>query len=112
MVRWFYVALIAAMAAVILTFAVQDHQSVTVSFLGLLVAVIYLLGMVCTWWLHWSGVGDFAWSFPHRRARTVDIYDDCTSQPPTAIELHRMRTSASPLAPERPPLDLDEGLFR
>ena len=53
MMRWFYVAVIAALAAVTLTFAVQNHQSVTVSFLGfsmiaplaLLVAVIYLLGM-------------------------------------------------------------------
>ena len=51
--RWVYVAVIAALAAAIVTFAVQNHQSVTVSFLGfsmsaplaLLVVVIYLLGM-------------------------------------------------------------------
>lgn len=51
--RWFYMAVIAALAALTLTFAVQNHQSVTVSLLGfsmsaplaLLVMVIYLLGM-------------------------------------------------------------------
>jgi uncharacterized integral membrane protein len=63
--RWFYVAVIAVLAAATLTFAVQNHQSVTVSFLGfsmsaplaLLVAVIYLLGMA---------TGGSAWALMRR----------------------------------------------
>jgi lipopolysaccharide assembly protein A len=51
--RWIYTAVIAVLAASVLIFAVQNHESVTVSFLGLsmsaplalLVVVIYLLGM-------------------------------------------------------------------
>jgi putative membrane protein len=52
--RWFHIVLIAVLAIATLIFAVQNFQSVTVSFLNfrvsaplaLLVAVIYLLGMV------------------------------------------------------------------
>jgi uncharacterized integral membrane protein len=52
--RWFYLAVIALLVAVTLIFAVQNMQSVTVSFLNfrigaplaVLVAIIYLLGMV------------------------------------------------------------------
>jgi uncharacterized integral membrane protein len=51
--RWVYVAVIAAIAAAILIFAVQNLQRVTIGFLGFsmsaplafLVLVIYLLGM-------------------------------------------------------------------
>lgn len=51
--RWVYTAVIAILVAAILVFAVQNLQSVTVSFLGfsmssplaLLAAVIYVLGM-------------------------------------------------------------------
>jgi len=51
--RWVYMAVVVAIAAATLIFAVQNLQSVTISFLGLsmsaplaiLVAVIYLLGM-------------------------------------------------------------------
>ena len=51
--RWVYMAVTAVLAAATLIFAVQNLQSVTISFLGLsmsaplalLVAVIYLLGM-------------------------------------------------------------------
>jgi len=51
--RWVYVAVIAAIAAAILIFAVQNLQRVTIAFLGFsmsaplafLVLVIYLLGM-------------------------------------------------------------------
>ena len=51
--RWVYTAVIAVLVAAILIFAIQNHQSVTVSFLGLsmsaplalLAVVIYLLGM-------------------------------------------------------------------
>ena len=51
--RWVYMAVVVAIAAAILIFAVQNLQRVTISFLGLsmsaplaiLVAVIYLLGM-------------------------------------------------------------------
>jgi uncharacterized integral membrane protein len=52
--RWFYLAVIALLIAVTLIFAVQNMQNVTVSFLSfrisaplaILVAVIYVLGMV------------------------------------------------------------------
>jgi len=52
--RWFYLTVTAILVAAMLIFAVQNLQSVTVSFLSfrlsaplaLLVAVIYLLGMV------------------------------------------------------------------
>lgn len=52
--RWFHITLIAAFAAATLIFAVQNLQSVTVSFLNFsisaplafLIAVIYLLGMI------------------------------------------------------------------
>jgi putative membrane protein len=51
--RWLYMAVVAAIAAATLIFAVQNLQHVTISFLGLsmsaplaiLVVVIYLLGM-------------------------------------------------------------------
>lgn len=51
--RWFYVAVVAVLAAATLIFAVQNLQVVTISFLGfslsaplaLVVALIYLLGM-------------------------------------------------------------------
>ena len=51
--RWIYLAVIAAVAAATLIFALQNLQSVTISFLGLsisaplavLVIVIYLIGM-------------------------------------------------------------------
>ena len=51
--RWLYMAVIAAVAAATLIFAVQNLQRVTISFLGFsmsaplafLVLVIYLLGM-------------------------------------------------------------------
>jgi uncharacterized integral membrane protein len=51
--RWIYLAVIAAVAAATLVFALQNLQSVTISFLGLsisaplalLVIVIYLIGM-------------------------------------------------------------------
>jgi uncharacterized integral membrane protein len=51
--RWFYMAVVAALAAATLIFAVQNLGPVTISFLGmsmsaplaLLVIVIYLLGM-------------------------------------------------------------------
>ena len=51
--RWFHIAVVAALAAVALIFAVQNLQSVTVSFLGFrigaplaVVAILmYLLGM-------------------------------------------------------------------
>jgi len=51
--RWIYLAVIGAVAAVTLIFALQNLQSVTISFLGLsisaplalLVIVIYLIGM-------------------------------------------------------------------
>ncbi len=52
--RWVNIAVITVLIAVFLIFAVQNFQSITVSFLNLriaaplavLVAVIYLLGMV------------------------------------------------------------------
>jgi uncharacterized integral membrane protein len=52
--RWFYLAVIALLIAVTLIFAVQNMQNVTVSVLSfrisaplaVLVAVIYVLGMV------------------------------------------------------------------
>jgi uncharacterized integral membrane protein len=52
--RWIYVTVIVIVIAVIVTFAIQNFQSVTVSFLNLrlgaplavLVALIYVLGMV------------------------------------------------------------------
>jgi len=52
--RWAYITVAAALVAVTLIFAVQNLQSVTVSFLSFrisallafLIAVIYLLGMV------------------------------------------------------------------
>ena len=51
--RWLYMAVVVALAAAILIFALQNLQHVTISFLGLsmsaplavLVVVIYLLGM-------------------------------------------------------------------
>ena len=51
--RWIHLAIIIALAAATLVFALQNLQTVTVAFLGLritaplavLVAVIYLLGM-------------------------------------------------------------------
>jgi putative membrane protein len=51
--RWVYMAVVVAIAAATLVFAVQNLQRVTISFLGLsmsaplavLVVVIYLLGM-------------------------------------------------------------------
>ena len=51
--RWIYLAVIGAVAAATLIFALQNLQSVTISFLGLsisaplalLVIVIYLIGM-------------------------------------------------------------------
>ena len=51
--RWVYLAVIGAVAAATLIFALQNLQSVTISFLGLsisaplalLVIVIYLIGM-------------------------------------------------------------------
>jgi putative membrane protein len=51
--RWVYMAVVVAIAAATLIFAVQNLQPVTISFLGLsmsaplafLVLVIYLLGM-------------------------------------------------------------------
>jgi uncharacterized integral membrane protein len=51
--RWFHLAVIAALVAATCIFAVQNLQPVTISFLGLsmsaplafLVSVIYLLGM-------------------------------------------------------------------
>lgn len=51
--RWFYTAVIAALVAAMLIFAIQNLHSVTVSFLGFslsaplafLATVIYLLGM-------------------------------------------------------------------
>jgi len=51
--RWIYLAVIAALALVTLIFALQNLQSVTVSFLRLqlsaplavLIVIIYLLGM-------------------------------------------------------------------
>ena len=51
--RWIYLVVIGAVAAVTLIFALQNLQSVTISFLGLsisaplalLVIVIYLIGM-------------------------------------------------------------------
>jgi uncharacterized integral membrane protein len=51
--RWAYVAVIVALAAATLTFAIQNIQNVTISFLGfslsaplaVLVAIIYILGM-------------------------------------------------------------------
>lgn len=72
--RWVYVAVIAALAAVTLTFAVQNLQSVTISFLGfsmsaplaLLIAVIYLLGMA---------TGGSAWALVRwalERSRSVE----------------------------------------
>ena len=52
--RWVYMAVIIVLVVAALIFAVQNFQSVTVSFLGLritaphafLVAIIYLLGMI------------------------------------------------------------------
>jgi uncharacterized integral membrane protein len=52
--RWFYLAVIALLIAVTLIFAMQNMQSVTVTFLSfrisaplaVLVAVIYVLGML------------------------------------------------------------------
>ncbi len=51
--RWMHLAIIIALAAATLVFALQNLQTVTVAFLGLritaplaiLIAVIYLLGM-------------------------------------------------------------------
>ncbi len=51
--RWFHIAVIAVFAAVMLIFAIQNFQTVTVAFLrfslsapiAFLVIVIYLLGM-------------------------------------------------------------------
>lgn len=51
--RWFYMGVIAILAAAIVIFALQNLQTVTVAFLGLrlnaplavLVAVVYVLGM-------------------------------------------------------------------
>jgi uncharacterized integral membrane protein len=51
--RWFYTAVIAILVAAMLIFAVQNLQSVTISFLGMrmsaplafFITVIYLLGM-------------------------------------------------------------------
>ena len=51
--RWFHIALVAIFALVVVIFALQNLQSVTVSFLNfrisaplaVLIAVIYLLGM-------------------------------------------------------------------
>jgi uncharacterized integral membrane protein len=52
--RWFHLALIAVLAAATLIFALQNLQSVTVAFLSfrlsaplaILVAVVYVLGML------------------------------------------------------------------
>jgi putative membrane protein len=52
-VRWLHLSVIALFAAAIILFAVQNHQLVTMSFLGfgatlpmaLLVGIVYLLGM-------------------------------------------------------------------
>ena len=52
--RWFYLAVVILFAAAIIIFAVQNFESVTMSFLGisartplaLLVVVVYLLGTV------------------------------------------------------------------
>jgi lipopolysaccharide assembly protein A len=52
--RWFHLAIIILFAAVVLIFALQNFQGVTLSFLGmsmrtplaLLIVVIYLLGTV------------------------------------------------------------------
>ena len=52
--RWFHMGLIAILAAVMVIFAFQNLQTVTVTFLnfrlsaplGVLIAVVYLLGMV------------------------------------------------------------------
>ena len=51
--RWLHISVIALFAAAIVVFAVQNHQIVTMSFLGfratlpiaLLAGIIYLLGM-------------------------------------------------------------------
>jgi uncharacterized integral membrane protein len=51
--RWLHITVIAVLVAATLTFAVQNFQSVTVSFLNfrvsaplaLLIAIVYLLGM-------------------------------------------------------------------
>jgi uncharacterized integral membrane protein len=51
--RWLHITVIAVFVAATLTFAVQNFQSVTVSFLNfrvsaplaLLIAIVYLLGM-------------------------------------------------------------------